>query len=262
MSQDAATITGANSQRAGLSKDDVRDLFRDFIGNRNLSADQGGAQLMAENADLRGDKRTLKDKVAALEAKQVPNGALVLTGEAVKLHNELMAALKTLPADKQEAGELVKMLKEHGELLGKVASLEKTGLAIQIAEAEGWKVSPLLKLVKDMDLVMDEVEVEVDDEENEGKKKKVKENRGFVQTHDASGAVTGKKALREELKDFLPSLSRAETNEGGSEEEHTQSDEAGTPFVRQSQGGKASTSTKSASKDYIDRKYKKPSEKK
>lgn len=261
MSQEAATITGANNQKPGLSKDDVRDMFKEFIGNRNMNADQGGAQLMADNAELRGDKRILKEKVTALEAKQIPEGALVLTGEAAKLHNELVAALKTLPADKQKSEELVRMLKEHGELLGKVAVLEKTNLAVQIAEAEGWKVSPLLKLVKDMDLIMEEVEVEVDDEENEGKKKKVKENRGFIQVKDASGAVTGKTALRDELKVFLPSLVKDE-GQGGSEEEQSASNESGTPFVRQSAGtGKASSTTKNLSQDFIKKRYGTPEKK-
>lgn len=261
MSQEAATIIGANTAKPGLSRDDVRELFREFTQNRSLTPEQGGAQLMADNHVLREDKRRLKEERDALAAKMPTEGALVLTTDNAKLFNSLKAIMESLPEAQRKPEEITRMLKEHADLSKKVTDLEKQQVAVQIAESEDWKVSVLMRLTKDMDLVMEDVDTEVDDEDNEGKKKTVKQSRGFIQVRDASGTVTGKKAVRDELKDFLPSLSKAETNGGGSEEEQPQSNEAGTPFVRQSQGGKASSSSKSASQDYISRKYKKPSDK-
>lgn len=252
---------GANaSQKPAVTREELREMFREFSAKKGGEV-EGGTQLMADNYIIREDKRRLTEEVEQLRQQVPPQGSLVLKGESVKLHNDLKAAMELLPEAQRKPEEVVRLLKEHADLTKKVADLEKGQLAVQIAEAEGWKVSALLRLTKDMDLIIEEVDVEVDDDENEGKKKTVKQSRGFVQSHDASGAVTGKKALREELKDFLPSLSKAEI-EGGSEEEQAQTGESGTPFVRQSQGGKASSSTKSASQDYINKKYKKPSDKK
>lgn len=235
-----------------LTEEKVRDMFQEFTRNRNLTPEAGGAQLMADNAELRADKRRLKDKVEALEANQIPAGAMVLTGDAIKEHN----ALKALLTGEMKPEDLVKLLKEHGELTTKVSTLEKQNIAVQIAEAEGWKVSALLKLAKGMDLVLEGVEEEVDDEENEGKKKKVTVQRGFVQTKDAAGAVT-KKKLSDELKDFLPALVKEQGDGQGSDEEHHE-ETAGTNFVRQSRGDKGTTKSTNVSKDFLKNRYKVP----
>lgn len=251
MSATEAAANANNPAKPGLTRDDVRDLFQEFTNKRGVSANEGGNQLMSDNAELRADKRTLKEKVERLEAMVPPEGSVVLKGTDVKLFTDLKALLK----EGQKVEDLDKALKEHPDLVKKVADLEKGQLAVQIAEAEGWKVSALLKLTQGMDLVLEEVDVEVDDEENEGKKKTVKQPRGFIQVKDASGTVTGKKALREELKDFLPSLAK-EQGEGGSEEEQPSTDSGqGTKFVRQSQGNKASSKTASASQDFLSKRY-------
>lgn len=239
-----------------LTKDDIREMFQEFISKRSMTPDQGGAQLMADNAELRGDKRRLKEKLAEAEAKVPPDGALILTGNDAKLFQTAKAVLEKLPTEKRTAEELEKILKEHGELTLKVADLEKQTVAVQIAEAEGWKVSALLKLAKDMDLVLESVDEEVDDEENEGKTKKVTVQRGFVQTKDAAGVVT-KKRLADELKDFIPALVKEQGDGQGSDEERHE-ETAGTNFVRQSRGDKGATKSTNVSKDFLKNRYKVP----
>lgn len=256
MSTTEAAANANNQTKPGLTRDDVRDLFQEFTNKRGVSANEGGNQLMADNAELRADKRQLKDKVERLEAQVPPEGSVVLKGDDVKLFNDLKALVK----NGQKVEDVEKALKEHPDLVKKVADLEKSQLAVQIAEAEGWKVSALLKLTQGMDLVLEEVDVEVDDEENEGKKKQVKQSRGFVQVKDASGAVTGKKALREELKDFLPSLAKEQVEGEPEEGSSTTNSEQGTKFVRQSQGNKASSKTASASQDFLSKRYQAPSQ--
>jgi hypothetical protein len=231
-----------------LTEEKVRDMFQEFTRNRNLTPEAGGAQLMADNAELRADKRRLKDKIDALEANQIPAGAKVLTGEAIKEHD----ALKALLTGDQKPEDLVKLLKEHGELTTKVSNLEKQNIAVQIAEAEGWKVSALLKLAKDMDLVLENVEEDIDDEENEGKKKRVSVPHGFVQTKDAAGAIT-KKRLSDELKDFLPSLAREPGD--GKDSDGEQHEESGTKFVRQSRGDKAPAKSTNVSQSFLAGRY-------
>lgn len=237
---------------AGLTRDDVRDLFQEFISKRGVTPEQGGNQLMADNAELRADKRSLKEKLQAAEAKVPADGALVLTGADVKLFEAAKAVIGRLPKDKQTAEELEKVLKEHGELIDKVATLEKQNVAVQIAEAENWKPSVLLKLTAGMDLLVEEVDEEVDDEENEGKKKTIKARHGFLNVKDAQGNVTGKKRLSEELKDFMSSLAKERENDKGSDEEHHE-EAHGTSFVRQSRGDKVPP--KKASTDFLSKRY-------
>lgn len=255
MSASEATITPPKTPPS-LTPDDIRELFNEFISKRSMTPEAGGAQLMADNAELRGDKRRLKDKITDLEAKVPADGSLILTGNDAKLFQAAKAVLETLPTDKRTAEELGKMLKEHGELTLKVTNLERQSVVVQIAEAEGWKVSALLKLAKDMDLVLESVEEEVDDEENEGKKKKVTVQRGFVQTKDAAGVVT-KKRLTDELKDFMPSLVKEHGDGQASDEEHHE-ETAGTSFVRQSRGDKGTAKTTNVSKDFLKGRYKVP----
>lgn len=257
MSTPEAAVTTRQTPPPGITKDDMRDLFKEFITNRNVSPEQGGAQLMADNAELRADKRTLKAKVEDLEKKVPPDGALVLMGDDAKNWPAISEILKALPEGKRTPEELSRLLKEHGTLSDKVATLEKNQLAIEIAEAEDWKVSTLLKLTAGMDLLVEEVDEDVDDPENEGEKKKVRVKRGFINVRDAQGNVTSKKRLSEELSEFLPSLAKGDGT--SNEEEH--GTDHGTDFVRQSRGDKAPTKKGNVSKDFLAKRYKKPGDK-
>ncbi len=255
----ATTEQDLNNRRQGapITRSDVRNEVRDalqefqqFIGNRGMTADAGGAQLMGENATLRAEKRALKDQVEDLERKVPPEGALVLKGDDVKLHNDLLALIP----EGKKIEDLVAQIKDGDKLGAKVKELERGNLIRDIAEAEGWKASNLLKLTSGMDLVLEEVEEEVDDPENEGEKKKVQVKRGFIQTKDAQGNVQSKKKLADELKDFLPSL-KVEASQADSSEEAK-----GTTFVKQPVGSKADPKKagKNVSQNYLNKAYKDP----
>lgn len=254
----ATTETDIQQRRQGpppITRDDVRDLFKEFISNRNMNPEQGGAQLMADNAVLREDKRRLKEDLKSLEAKVPQEGQVIVSAADAKLLTDVKGVLQTLSTDKakQTVEELNSQLKERTDLSGKVASLEKDKLAVEIAEAEGWKVSTLLRLTQGMELLLEDVEEEVDDPENEGKKKKVQVKRGFITQRDASGGVTGKKKLSDELTDFLPSLAKEHGDGKDSDEER--SNESGTSFVRQSRGDKATSKSTNVSKDFLKGRY-------
>jgi hypothetical protein len=251
-----------NNRRQGqpITRADVRTEVRDafsefqqFTTNRNMTADQGGAQLMGENATLRAEKRALKDQVEDLERKVPPEGALVLKGDDVKAHNDLVALIP----EGKKVEDLVAALKEGDKLSAKVKELERGNLIRDIAEAEGWKPSNLLKLTSGMDLALEEVEEEIDDPDNEGEKKKVQVKRGFIQTRDAQGNVQSKKKLGDELKDFLPSL-KVEASQAESSEVAK-----GTAFVKQPVGSKADPKKagKNVSQNYIGKAYQDPDKK-
>lgn len=249
MSATEQTIT---NQKPALTREDLNEAFRQFASKRNLNAEEGGAQLYADNYILREDKRRLTDEVEDLKKRVPPAGAVVLKGDDVAVYTALKALLK----EGQKPEDLANALKEHGQLKLEVDGLKKQQLAVEIAEAEGWKVSTLLKLTNGMDLVVEEVDTEVDDEENPGKKKTVKAKHGFLNIRDAAGNVSGKKRLDEELKDFMPSLVKEPDDEGG--ESEAENSEQGTKFVRQSKGVKTSSTTANVSKDFLNKRYASP----
>lgn len=243
-------------QKKGITQAELDDAIERLKTNLRTDDKGVGSHLFAENAELRADKRALKKEIEDLEDKVPAKGSIVLSGSDAKTFTDLKAILATLPADKQTPEEITRLLKERGDLSDKVASLEKSQLAIQIAEGEDWKVSTLLKLTKDMDLAAEEVEEEVDDEENEGEKKKVKALRGFVVTKRAAdGTVESKKRLSEELADFLPSL--AKEHGAGNGNAH-KAEEEGTSHVRQSRGDKAPSKKSNLSQQLISSRYKVP----
>jgi len=244
-------------QRQGsppVTRDEIQEMFRNFLSNRNFTPEQGGAHLYADNATLRADKRNLQNEVDELRAKVPSADAVVLKGDDVKLFNDL----KALIPEGKKVEDLAETLKEHGQLTLKVTELERGNLVRDIAEEEGWKASNLLRLTAGMELTMEEVEEEVDDPEKEGEKKKIKAKRGFLVVKDATGAVTSRKRLSEELADFLPSL-KAET--GGSTDSGEES--KGTSYVRQPAGRKADpkNATKNVSASYLKKAYGEPDKK-
>lgn len=228
-------------------------MFDSFLRNRNLDANQGGAQLYGENAELREKNRTLRKENDDLTAAQPPKGALILVGDDIKLFNDL----KALIPEGKKVEDLAATLKEHGEQTLKITELERGNLVRDIAEAEGWKASNLLRLTAGMELAMEEVEEEIDDPDKEGEKKKVKVKRGFLLVKDATGAVTSRKRLSDELTDFLPSL-KAEAGQAEAGEESK-----GTAYVRQPAGRKAdpSSKTKNVSTSYLNKAYGEPEKK-
>lgn len=197
--------------------------------------------MMFDNYVLREKNRNLEAQVSGLEARVPKEGSAILS----KPDGELFVALKALLKEGEKPEDIATRLKEHPLLVTEVAQLKMQTVAVQIAEAEGWQSSVLLELTKDMSLAIEEVEEEEDDPENEGKKVKVKNKRGFMVVKDDKGVET-KTRLSERLKTFIPSLVKDEV-EAGSEEGQSAAAVAGTPFVKQSQGGKVAPSTQKAS---------------
>jgi hypothetical protein len=102
------------------------------------------ADVLSDNAKLREQRRLLKQEKAALEGKQTPEGARVLSADEARLWEAYTAlgapdALKTsLDASQGAVGEL--------------ASLKREKVIRSAAEAAGFKPSVLTTLAGDLDI--------------------------------------------------------------------------------------------------------------
>lgn len=205
--------------KKGMSAEEVRLLVKSI-----MDQGRGPAELekyLEQNFKLRNKNSILNEKVTELEKKVPAEGTLVLAGDDLKEHNELVALGK-------KAKEIKKVLESHEALVEKTTKLEREQLVSKIAEAEGWKAPLLDRLTKGMDLVLEDSNEDVDDGEGGTKKAQVK--RGFVQKTE--GGTTTKVRLSEELKDLLASLAKEDS--GGDEGEEGKGDL--TPFPKQVRG--------------------------
>lgn len=234
MSQTAASITGA--QPATLSPADIESMVQRFLAKGNTEQQVG--VLMSENFQYREKNRLLTEQITQLQAKVPAEGSLVLTGEDLKLHNDLIA-LKLKP------DEITALQTELTNVKGEVETAKRKEAITAAAAAENYDATVLATLIGDKTLVVKPVDEEVD-----GEKKKV--DRAFIVTVDPTSKVQTEERLSEHVtkhhEKFLPSLT-AETEDAGGG--------GGTPFPRQrasTGGGKPAKSD--ASQAYIAGRYK------
>ena len=104
-----STPEGALSKPA-FTKEEAEEMFRKFLSNRNATPEQGGQQLYMDNFELREKNRGLIQERDAALAKVPAAGTLVLSGDDLKLHNDVMAALAG-----KKPEEITALLKDHQE---------------------------------------------------------------------------------------------------------------------------------------------------
>lgn len=102
---------------------------------KSLSEQRGGTEPAA--LFLMQRYAQLEQQIETLKAKQIPNGAIVLTGDQVALWE----ALKSYKPDDVAAA-----LQERDTLKSQIATVEREKLITRAAEAAGYKASVLAKL--------------------------------------------------------------------------------------------------------------------
>jgi hypothetical protein len=102
------------------------------------------AELLSDNAKLREQRRLLKQEKAALESKQVPEGAKTLTAQEAALWDAYQAL---------GAPDVVKTSLEASQgAVGELASLKREKVIRSAAEAAGFKPAVLTQLAGDLDI--------------------------------------------------------------------------------------------------------------
>jgi hypothetical protein len=102
------------------------------------------SELLSDNHRLRGEKRTLKEKVTSLEARQTPENARVLTADETRLW-EAYTALGAPDALKAS-------LDASSGATAELATLKRQERIRAAAEAAGYKASVLTQLAGDLDI--------------------------------------------------------------------------------------------------------------
>lgn len=153
--------------------------------------------LIKDNYNLRESRRTLKADLA--KAQKLPDGALVIQGDDVKLFQGFKA-FNMKPED-------------VGTVLVEYDNLKVGQIARDSADALGWKFPVLKKLIESqgLDIEMKEVEVEEEDPDNKGKKIKSKKQMPYVTTEDNKSVALSE---FEPMKDFHASLIKDEEGAG------------------------------------------------
>jgi hypothetical protein len=187
------------------------DVLQQY-GNDAIRMADRVAELERDNYRYREQKRDLTDRVKALEGKQVPEGAVVLTGDDAQSWQAFSALGKP--------DEVKAKLAERDTLATEVATTRRDGLLRDAAQAAGFKFSVL----KDRVALAGDLPIEVREVDENG----TKVNRAFVKPQGG-----GEKSLTdyaaEHWADYLPAL----TATGGGDGAGQQGNGAGQVFPRQ-----------------------------
>lgn len=108
------------------------------------------ADVLNDNAQLRGQRKALRLEVADLKGKQTPDGARVLTADEAKVYDAYVALGK--PADLSAA------VTERDSARGELTKLSRERTIARAAEAAGYKAAVLATLAGDLDLQVKEVD--------------------------------------------------------------------------------------------------------
>ena len=102
------------------------------------------AELLADNSQLREQRRTLRQEVTELKSKTPADGARILTADEAPLWD----AYKALGEPKA----LKTAIDANGEATAKLAKLERNERIRAAADASGFKASVLTTLAGDLDI--------------------------------------------------------------------------------------------------------------
>jgi hypothetical protein len=179
---------GGGDGGAGDGDKETRNL-QNLLAKKNGDAMALAAQLLAENADLREDKRQLKKN-------QAPEGAVVLTGED--------AAKWTAYTELGEPKAVKKQIEDAEKATTKLANLERSQAMREACEAAGIDFEDFSSRKG-----VDDVSYEVKTETKDGKAVKVP----YI-TRQADGK-TETKPLSEWAHEAFPTLAKAQQQETG-----------------------------------------------
>lgn len=225
-----------------ISKEDIAAAVRDAVSSSGSNNNDGKLQsLLTDNFQYREAIRNLNVELATLRSRVPAEGALVLTGDDLKIYNEFIA-LKLKPA-------------EVTALQSKATELEKSAAAFKLKEAiaaaavaENYDATVLGTLVNGQDLTIKPVDETVDG-------KPVKVDRAFINIKGADGVVTERRLsefMIEKHSTFLPVLTVAEGIEG----ERSSTSNGGTQYIPQrGTATKATGNQPNPAKAYLSRKY-------
>lgn len=173
----------------------IAQMVANLITKNNGDSNKAIETLLSENAQLRSDKRKLKEEKDEVTKKLPQDGTVVLTADEFKLWE----LYKTL--GKPE--ELEKITKEHTELKEKTESQKKKELIEKAATGAGFKSSVLERLVGDIEIQFQSIPILVDG-------KAVNQEIPFVKTKD--GLKSLKDYASENWSEFTSSLSQDSNN--------------------------------------------------
>ncbi len=196
--------------------DKARRNLENLLAQKNGDAIALSAQLLAENAGLRDDKRGLNKQITELKAKVPAEDAVVLSGDDLKAYNDLKAL--------GNLDELKQLKTERDDFKTKYETEQKTNarnaremllrdVADNVAPGDKWKFSVL----RDRDALTPGLSYEIKDVEENGQKAK----RTFVKYKDGEGDSAPVKELAlsdfasQKWSDYLPALQLGASANGG-----------------------------------------------
>lgn len=188
MSATTTTTEESTTQRRSSS-----DVLQQYGGDAIRMADRV-AELERENYRYREQKRDLAAEVQALKGKQVPDGAVVLTGDDA----QAWQAFSTLG----KPDEVKTRLEERDSLAAEVAGVKRDQTLREVAEAAGYKFAVLRQLGGDR-------EYELRDVTADGQTRKVP----FVKDGDTAKPLA--EFAQGAWADFLPALQAGDTGRQG-----------------------------------------------
>jgi hypothetical protein len=220
----ATTTTTTTAEETQTQRRSSADVLQQY-GNDAIRMADRVAELERDNYRYREQKRDLTDRVKALEGKQIPEGAVVLTGDEAQAYD----AYKGLgtPAD------LTKRLGDADAATTRLAELEREGKLREVADAAGYKLSVLKQIGGDR-------EYELRDVTADGQTTKV----AFVKDGDTAKPLA--EFATTAWADFLPSLTATGGNNGSGQQG------TGQQTIPRQQGSQAARPTSSLD-DFITR---------
>lgn len=220
-----------------MNTEEIRAFVQSIIGTQNV--DSQVQRLMTENFEYREKNRVMRAELDAAKGRIPAEGAVVLTGDDVKLFNDFKA-LNLKPA------EVTTLQTEFKALQGEVTTAKRKDSIATAAHAEGYDPTVLGTLIGDQELVVKPVTEDVD-----GKNQAV--DRAFIRTKGADNTVTETRLSEHIEKNhakFIPSLTVGEGDAGSTGSTN------GTEFPRQRASAKSGKPAEaSAAKDYLKKRY-------
>lgn len=216
---------GEGGGNGGGGKVRAGDVLSQYSGDAVRMADKL-ADVLNDNSTLREQRRALREEVTGLKARQVPEGARVLTAEEATAYDAYAALGK--PAD------LTKKLGDADAATQRLAGLERDAVLRDVAQHAGYKFAVLKQLGGDCEY---ELRDATDAAGKPVKVPHIKDGDTFKPLGDFAQAAWG---------DFLPALA-AQGNGGGTGQGQQQGQ--GLAFPRQQGGG--GTGPRSLVDDFI-----------
>lgn len=135
-------------EKDGINKDDLEDAVRGVLRKARGRPNSAIKQLLAENHDLREDRRTLRAEIKDLTAKVPAKDAVVATEEQSKI----LAYLKENKVENLEG--VQKVFGKVDELQGQLKEHDLAAVRAEAAQLLGFPSATLNDMVKARDLIL------------------------------------------------------------------------------------------------------------